>query len=135
MIKLFTILGLVLQFLAFWLAAPEILGVDWLKKTEGFVRTSIKKIPQVILAIFGMALGMMFYYSMESGIYFILSFIVILLLLFYTKRLEDMLDAKISTPLMNKLIIENSFRFTLLKIAALFFTLGFIIQLGLVLIS
>ena len=66
MVKIFTIIGLVLQFVAFWMAAPEILGVDWLKRTETMIRLAISKIPQVILGIVGVASGMMFYHSMSS---------------------------------------------------------------------
>lgn len=129
MIKIFTIIGLVLQFLAFWMAAPEILGADWLRKTEDLIRKMIRQFPQVILAVLGMALGMMFYFSKSSTIIFVLVLIIIGLMLIFYKKLEQVLDEKISKPLIEKLILNDAFRFTLLKFAALFFTLGFVIQL------
>ena len=52
-----------------------------------------------------------------------------------TKRIEAYLDRKISQPMMNKLIISQNFRYLLLKLAAIFFTVGFIIQLIIVVIS
>ncbi|MGV0755076.1 hypothetical protein ACTS95_06160 [Empedobacter brevis] len=133
MIKVFTILGLVLQFLAFWMAAPEILGVDWLRKTEGLIRKMISQLPQLILAVFGMVLGVMFYHSMRSIFAFVVVIIIIAILLLLYKKLGQVLDEKISKPLIKKLILNDTFRFTLLKFAALFFTLGFIIQIALVL--
>ncbi|GEM53682.1 hypothetical protein [Empedobacter brevis] len=133
MIKVFTILGLVLQFLAFWMAAPEILGVDWLRKTEGLIRKMISQLPQLILAVLGMVLGVMFYHSMRSIFAFVVVIIIIAILLLLYKKLGQVLDEKISKPLIKKLILNDTFRFTLLKFAALFFTLGFIIQIALVL--
>ncbi|WP_312923843.1 hypothetical protein [Empedobacter brevis] len=133
MIKVFTILGLVLQFLAFWMAAPEILGVDWLRKTQGLIRKMISQLPQLILAVLGMVLGVMFYHSMRSIFAFVVVIIIIAILLLLYKKLGQVLDEKISKPLIKKLILNDTFRFTLLKFAALFFTLGFIIQIALVL--
>lgn len=135
MIKILTILGLILQFLAFWMAAPEILGADWLRKTEDLIRKMIRQIPQLILAVFGMFMGMMFYHSISSLIVFISVLIIVGFMLLFYKKLEQILDDKISRPLIEKLILNDAFRFTLLKFAALFFTLGFIIQVGLVLFT
>ena len=99
MIKTLTILGLVLQFLAFWMAAPEILGADWLRKTEDLIRKMIRQIPQLILAVFGMFMGMMFYHSISSLIVFISVLIIIGFMLLFYKKLEQILDDKISRPL------------------------------------
>ncbi|WP_312557350.1 hypothetical protein [Empedobacter brevis] len=133
MIKIFTSLGLVLQFLAFWMAAPEILGVNWLRKTEGLIRKMISQLPQLILAVLGVVLGVMFYHSMRSIFAFVVVIIFIGILLLLYKKLGQVLDERISKPLIKKLILNDTFRFTLLKFAALFFTLGFIIQITLVL--
>ena len=135
MVKIFTIIGLVLQFVAFWMAAPEILGVDWLKRTETMIRLAISKIPQVILGIVGVASGMMFYHSMSSSLIFAIVLMLIAILLIFYKKMEKSLDEKISKPLIDKLILNNTFRFILLKYAALFFTIGFVIQIMLVIIS
>lgn len=134
MIKIFTLLGLILQFVAFWMAAPEILGVDWLSKTEEMIRKAINQLPQLILGALGMAMGVMFYHSMSSFFVFIVVIMIIILLLIFYKKVEKLLDEKNSKPLVNKLILNETFRFTLLKFAALFFTLGFLIQIALVII-
>lgn len=134
MIKIFTLLGLILQFLAFWMAAPEILGADCLSKTEEMIRKAINQLPQLILGALGMAMGVMFYHSMSSFFVFIVVIMIIILLLIFYKKVEKLLDEKISKPLVNKLILNETFRFTLLKFAALFFTLGFLIQIALVVI-
>ncbi|WP_282628620.1 hypothetical protein [Empedobacter sedimenti] len=135
MIKIFTIIGLVLQFLAFWMAAPEILGVDWLKRTETMIRLAIAKIPQLILGIIGIVSGMMFYHSMSSTLIFATVVMLVAIMLIFYKKMEKSLDEKISKPLIDKLILNNTFRFTLLKYAALFFTIGFVIQILLVIVS
>lgn len=134
MIKIFTLLGLILQFLAFWMAAPEILGADCLSKTEEMIRKAINQLPQLILGALGMAMGVMFYHSMSSFFVFIVFIMIIILLLIFYKKVEKLLDEKNSKPLVNKLILNETFRFTLLKFAALFFTLGFLIQIALVVI-
>lgn len=134
MIKIFTLLGLILQFLAFWMAAPEILGADCLSKTEEMIRKAINQLPQLILGALGMAMGVMFYHSMSSFFVFIVFIMIIILLLIFYKKVEKLLDEKNSKPLVNKLILNETFRFTLLKFAALFFTLGFLIQIALVII-
>lgn len=131
MIKFFTLLSLILQFFSFWIAAPEVLGADWLKKTEELIRKMINKLPQFILAISGMAAGFIFYHSLKSMITLVIIVIVMLILMLFSKKLELILDEKISKPLVNKLILNDSFRFTLLKYSAVFFTIGFIIQLAL----
>ncbi|MFV0142712.1 MULTISPECIES: hypothetical protein [Empedobacter] len=86
MIKIFTLLGLILQFLAFWMAAPEILGADWLSKTEEMIRKAINQLPQLILGALGMAMGVMFYHSMSSFFVFIVVIMIIILLLIFYKK-------------------------------------------------
>ncbi len=134
-IKILNLLALFFQFLAFWLAAPEILGAEWIEKTESFSRSVIKKIPSVILAISGILAGVITAHSIEN-IYFVLPvFIGLALFMKFSKNIEDYLDLKISKPLLSKLIIDQNFRFTLLKIAALFFTIGFLIQVTTTILS
>lgn len=135
MIKIFTILGLILQFVAFWFAAPEILGVDWLKKAERIIREAINKIPSLISLILGIVIGLLLYFTKSSIFWVLLITIIVAIQWKNTKRIEAYLDRKISQPIMNKLIISQNFRYLLLKFAAIFFTVGFIIQLIIVVIS
>jgi len=131
MIEFLTLLSLILQFCSFWIAAPEVLGADWLKKTEALIRNTINKLPQVILGISGMISGIVFYHSIKSTVALIAIVVVMLVLMLFSKKIEKLLDRKISKPLMDKLILNDSFRFTLLKFSAVFFTIGFFIQLAL----
>ncbi|WP_322969176.1 hypothetical protein [Faecalibacter sp. LW9] len=137
MIKILTLIGLILQFISFWLAAPEILGPDWIVKTEDFFRKLIRKIPTVVLSFLGAIIGVIFYQSirLDTILILVMICIIFILLLIFHKQIEYFLDHKISNPLIQKLIISNNFRFTLLKFAAIFFTIGFIIQIFLVIIS
>ena len=75
--------------------------------------------------------GIVFYHSIKSTVALIAIVVVMLVLMFFSKKIEKLLDRKISKPLMDKLILNDSFRFTLLKFSAIFFTIGFFIQLAL----
>lgn len=118
-----------MQFFSFWLAAPEILGPEWLQKTEVLLKKLISQIPNYILLIAGAFLGAFFSMSSRN------IFLVILILAFFIvtatfhKRIERYLERTISEPLLNNLIVNQSLRFTLLKIAAALFTLGFLLQI------
>ncbi|PQJ78943.1 hypothetical protein [Polaribacter porphyrae] len=56
-IKIISIVSITLQFISFWLAAPEVLGIEWLKKTESLIRKGILAIPNIVLGILGMIVG------------------------------------------------------------------------------
>ncbi|MCG1037224.1 hypothetical protein [Polaribacter sargassicola] len=130
-IKILSILSISLQFLSFWLAAPEILGGEWLKKTESFIRSGIMVIPSIILGIIGMIIGFLLDEGVGSlNLKLLIPIILffILIIIFY-KKIKVWLDQKISKPILNKLIINDSFRFTLLRFAAILFTLGFFLQI------
>lgn len=134
--KLLLILGLTLQFVAFWLAAPEILGVQWLKKAERIIRKIISNIPSFFLLILGILMGMLFSSITKNFVFLgIITALMIGLVLIFSKKIAYILDVKISKPLLDKLIINSNLRYTLLKIAATFFTLGFVIQVVMILIS
>lgn len=91
MIKILTIIGLVLQFLSFWLAAPEILGPKWIEKTEGFLRKIINKIPTVILTCLGAVTGIIFYHSIQFDTFWIFALIgfALCILLIFNKQIES----------------------------------------------
>ncbi|MFA7616402.1 MAG: hypothetical protein WCY16_07475 [Weeksellaceae bacterium] len=50
-LKIITVAGLCLQFAAFWLAAPEILGAEWLIKTKNILKKIISQIPNYLLIL------------------------------------------------------------------------------------
>lgn len=126
--KILSILGISFQFFSFWLAAPEILGPEWLQKTEVLLKRLISQIPNYIILIVGGFLGAFFAMSKQNYIIVILLIVVFLLITIFRKKLERYLERKISEPLLNNLIISQNLRFTLLKIAAALFTLGFLLQ-------
>lgn len=130
-VKTLTIFGLFFQFISFWLAAPEILGVEWLKKTENILKKLISQIPNYILIIIGIIMGVILSESVTNFYWLLIVATFLILITFLQKKLEK----KISEPLLNKLIGSNTLRFTLLKFAAFFFTLGFILQIVSVIIS
>lgn len=134
--KLFLILGLTLQFTAFWLAAPEILGVEWLKKAEKIIRKIISNIPNFLLMILGMFMGIFFSTTIKNfTLLGIAAAILMALTLLFSKKISRTLDVKISKPLLDRLIVSSNLRYALLKIAATLFTLGFLIQIVMILIS
>ncbi|PQJ78942.1 hypothetical protein [Polaribacter porphyrae] len=63
--------------------------------------------------------------------YYILvpAILLLILSLVFAKKIKKILDLKITAPILKKLIINDSFRFTLLKTAAMLFTLGFVLQI------
>lgn len=130
-IKIASIVSISLQFISFWFAAPEVLGSKWLQKAEAIIRKVIKTIPGFLMLILGAIIGVLTPKALSG---FNLKLLIPLILLFlvtiiFSKKLQKMLDEKISVPLLNRLIINQSFRFSLLKTAAILFTLGFIIQI------
>lgn len=130
-IKIVSIVSISLQFISFWLAAPEILGSKWLQKAEVIIRKAIKTIPGLIMLILGAFIG---FFTPKALSGFNLKILIPLILLFiltiiFSKKIQKLLDEKISVPLLNKLIINQDFRFSLLKTAALLFTTGFILQI------
>jgi hypothetical protein len=131
LIKALSILSITLQFVSFWLAAPEILGREWLKRTEGFIRGGIMFIPSILLGIVGMAIGYLFMEGIDNLNLKLLipTILVFIITIIFSKKLKSWLDKKISVPILNKLIINDSFRFTLLKLGAFLFTLGFFLQI------
>ncbi|TNE79391.1 MAG: hypothetical protein EP332_11130 [Bacteroidetes bacterium] len=146
-------LGLILQFLAFWFAAPELLGATTMGRLEKGLTKFFSRLPLVLIltligfyvafyvvgALFkGIKAGnegiekaeiMQFY--IELGIASTLYF---LLIAFY-KKINNWLYHKMAVPLILRLIHENETRRIALFIGAVLFTLGFLMQLGVVLLT
>lgn len=129
LIKILTIFGLSLQFIAFWLAAPEILGPEWLKKTDRIIRKMIIYLPSVILFCLGVILGILVPSAIDNLVGLLIVAPIFIGILVFHKKLILIFDRAIATPLLNKLILKGSFRYLLLKIAAAFFTIGFCLQI------
>jgi hypothetical protein len=147
--KWLNILGLVLQFIAFWLAAPELLGVEALKRFEAGLVKIISQLPGLLFGFLGFSVGLGlgiygFYTGMQgerenviSSMYITIGIMVayVLFMVFFYKRLQVYLQRKVAEPLIEKLINNNQTRKAALILGALFFTVGFLAQLVAVALS
>jgi hypothetical protein len=143
LIKWLNILGLVLQFIAFWLAAPELLGVEALKRFETGLVKIISQLPGLLFGFLGFSLGIGlgiygFYTGMQgdrekvfSSMYLMAGVmaVYVLFMVFFYKRLQVYLQRNVAEPLIEKLINNNQTRKAALVLGALFFTVGFLAQL------
>jgi preprotein translocase subunit SecG len=142
LVKYLAIFGLCLQFVAFWLAAPELLGVEALKRFEKGLVKLLANLPGMTLGIVGFATGIgLGVYGIMVGlkgdsdaakraiiwIAIVFTLYVVFVVVFY-KRLQKVLRIRVAEPLMNSLIQNNKTRKIALAVGAAFFTLGFICQ-------
>jgi hypothetical protein len=140
-------LGLLLQFISFWFAAPELLGVNTLKRFESTLRKFVASLPLIILLAFilvyavsmsvlGIMKGLK---ASEVGleknemlqVYTIMGICLILyfVFLFFFKRIKNWLDIHLAQPLVSGLINNNKTRSSALIVGAILFTIGFLLQL------
>lgn len=139
-------IGLLLQFVAFWLAAPELLGEPTLRRFEKGLKKLVTQLPMIIIWIVILGYGvtsiiislmkgldaarngttesdMMAFYiklGIVSGLYFIF-------IAFY-KRIKKGLETKLAQPLVEKLINNTETRKQSLILGAVLFSLGFMLQ-------
>lgn len=146
-------LGLLLQFLAFWFAAPELLGAATLKRFESGLRRFIRRIPMLIgLCIilsyalyFGIQGFMKGLEASENGVqhseiysFYIqlgIAFIVYIVFMIFYKRIIQWMDLKLAQPLTEMLINNNQTRKISLIIGAVFFSIGFLLQFFVILLN
>lgn len=138
--------GMLLQFLAFWFAAPELLGEKRLKSFEKGLKNLISYLPMIlillVIAVYGLTFGIggiiKGIHASAQGIetstlnnyYLVLSACTILYLVFilFFRRIHRWIESKIATPLSNKLINDQSVRKSALIVGAVLFTIGFLCQ-------
>ena len=149
LVKWLTILGLVLQFIAFWLAAPELLGVDALKRFESGLVKIISQLPGLLFGFLGFTLGIGlgvygFYTGMQGdkdlvfkSMYIMAGVMAayVVFMVFFYKRLQLYLQIHVAKPLIEKLINNNESRKTALVFGAILFTAGFVLQLVVLVMS
>jgi len=151
--KWLSLISIVLQFLAFWFAAPELLGEKAIRRLEINLQNFISTLPSVLLlgvvlayaislsvtgialGISGSELGMTKEDMYQYMISLLICCLVYLVFLIRYKRIKNWLAINLAMPLMKKLIENSEFRFTSLKIGAVLFTLGFVAQVVLVFLS
>ncbi len=146
-------LSILLQFVSFWLAAPELIGDVSLKRLNAFLQKFVSNFSMILLTLLILA------FSLWMGINGILkgleyskngmtqddfssqmiklavAFGIYLVFMIYFKRIKLWLDKKVSMPLINKFTYNDSFRRNSLLIGALLFTFGFLIQFIIILIQ
>lgn len=143
MMKWINIIGFVFQFLSFWFAAPELLGSDTLKRFEEGLIKLMSRLPALLLGgggvVFGLMMGIYGVYKGASAdaqtnytqTFFIIigiSVLYFVLILFY-KKIERWIERKFAKPTIENLIKNNESRKTALMIGAVLFTVGFMCQL------
>lgn len=150
--KWVNIIGLFLQFLSFWFAAPELLGADTLKRFENGLIKAISRLPAIFLGVVGLVLGITLGIygayqgitaSQENGTNFIrsiaiilsISFVYLIYMLFFYKKVQNKIELVFATPMIHKLINNNESRKLYLIIGAILFTIGFLCQLVVLLLS
>jgi ABC-type amino acid transport system permease subunit len=138
--------GMLLQFLAFWFAAPELLGEKRLRSFEKGLKNLISYLPMIlillVIAVYGLTFGIggiiKGIHASAEGIeassltsyYLVLSACTILYMVFilFFRRIHNWLERKVATPLSNHLINDQSARRSALILGAFLFTIGFICQ-------
>lgn len=145
--KLLTAIGLICQFIAFWFAAPELLGESALKRMQSGIQKLVTLIPIIIsvIVIFGYRLtfiimsGYNAYLMSKTGeisinpITYFVSFglftCLYMIFIFRYKKIKAFLERKVAIPLTYKLLNSNETRKNALIIVAVLFTIGFLAQL------
>ena len=145
-------LGLTLQFLAFWFAAPELLGQKTLKRLEDGILKLLSRLPVFLLML--VVLTYTLYFTMsginkgieasEHGIsqqdmirYYVvlgLAMAVYFVFILAYKRIFRYLEKKVARPLTRRIIHNKESRRSALAVGAVLFTLGFLLQLFTILV-
>lgn len=150
--KWLNILGLILQFLSFWLAAPELLGAATLKRFESGLIKIASRVPSIALGIIGLIFGIgMATYGTYTGmnaaegdsgdpfqtmmIILAISIAYMIYVFIFYKRIQRFLERVFAKPMINMLITNNESRKVSLIIGAVLFTIGFLCQLTALVLS
>lgn len=150
--KWLNIIGLVLQFVSFWLAAPELLGAETLKRFESGLIKTISRLPSIVLGSVGIIVGIvMGVYGTMKGIaaseenessviqsmmiILAISVLYILYVVFFYKKVHRFIETIFAKPLIYKLITSSESRKVSLILGATLFTIGFLCQLIVLLVS
>ena len=127
--KWINVLGMTLQFVSFWFAAPEILGKEKLKQYKDKIKHYISNIPSLLFGIPGIILiGILISSDSDKGEIPAPVLFVILAIVF-RGRLKTRFEEKVIKPLMDRLIESEDERQDYLRLAAMFFTSGFLLSI------
>ena len=127
----------VLEFLSFWMVAPELLGESRMRVIEKqFMKLEIL-LPGLIFGLTGVVTGLAFSkFSKHVGHWdfwnmFVVGFMVVYLafILVFLKRIADFMSNRVIAPFFRRLSENGMFRAQLLRTGAVLFTLCFLLKL------
>ncbi len=139
-------IGLLLQFIAFWLAAPELLGELTLRRFEKGLKKLVTLLPMIIIWVVILGYGVTsLILSLLKGfdaakngttaesltLFYIklgVATIAYFVFMFFYKRIKKGLETKLAQPLVEKLINNTETRKQSLILGAILFSLGFMLQ-------
>ena len=145
--KALNIVGLICQFIAFWFAAPELLGENTLKRMQNGIQKLVTFIPIAVTLVVVLGYGLTFigisafnaYKMAQTGEavinptkYFVaMGIFTVLYMLFIIryKKIKAYLETHVAIPLTYKLLHNSEVRKNALIIGAILFTVGFLAQL------
>jgi hypothetical protein len=145
--KWLNILGMVLQFVSFWCAAPELLGENTLRRLEAGMTRLVARIPVIIvfgsmllyalgMGLFGLVEGLRASRGesvpMDTTTYYLFvgaaMFVYTLFMVFHA-RILGWLERRLAQPLVHKLVASADARRNALVLGAVLLTTGFLLQL------
>ncbi|MBL7953246.1 MAG: hypothetical protein JNM62_16180 [Flavobacteriales bacterium] len=153
LLKWLNILGMVLQFISFWCAAPELLGESAMKRLENGMTRFVARIPVIIvfgsMMTYALAAGLFGVYEglsasrgeeplVSTRYYFLfMGFIMAVYLVFmvFYKRVLAYLEQRLAQPLVHHLVVNADARRNALVLGAVLLTLGFLLQLVVALLT
>ena len=145
--KWLNILGMLLQFLSFWCAAPELLGESTMRRLETGMTRFVARIPVILVfgAMLVYALGMGLFGLVEGlrasrgqqvpldmrSYYVFLGAAMVIYFAFMLahKRIIAWLETRLAGPLVHKLVSNPDARRNALVLGAVLLTTGFLMQL------
>ncbi|HMT30478.1 MAG TPA: hypothetical protein PKD91_14480 [Bacteroidia bacterium] len=146
-------LGLLLQFISFWLAAPEILGEKALIRISSGLKKLVSNLSMAIVLLIILGYGLTFSIggimkgleasrsgsSIQNDSNFLISMgiatFLYFIFIFRYKKIRLFIDTKISGPLIEMFVKDEQIRKNSLWTGAVLFTTGFIIQFLIILLT
>ncbi len=122
--KWINILGMTLQFISFWFAAPEILGEEKLKHYEEKIKKYLSNIPTFLFGVPSIVFAFIFFMSGNKGNGGMAVFLMVITIIFRNK-IQKQFAERAMKPFLDSLIASDDRRQDYLRLAGLLFTAGF----------
>lgn len=131
---------MLLQYVAFFFAVPELLGDSRLKLLNKWITNIVFYIPKITIAVLSTFVGILMgiwgsYIGVNNNYLYvklfysvvILSVVLVIILSIFQKKIIAFLNNRIAIPLATKLTENSDYRLAALKYAALLYSLGLLI--------